>query len=74
MSVFNSYYALTKTRIPDSEHPRQKLEINTYNNNNKLPDKNLLDIVEKKIDEVFSNMKKRNSNTNFQIDYPWLTI
>ena len=34
----------------------------------------LLNAVEKKIDQVFSNMKKRNSNTNFQIDYPWLTI
>ena len=73
MSVFNSYYALTKTRNPDSEHLRQKLEINTYKNK-QIPEKNLLDIVEKKIDEVFSNMKKRKSNTNFQIDYPWLTI
>jgi len=39
-----------------------------------IPSVKLVKIVETKIDEVFSNMKKRKSNTNFQIDYPWLTI
>jgi hypothetical protein len=39
-----------------------------------IPAVKLVKLVEKKIDEVFSNMKKRKSNTNFQIDYPWLTI
>ena len=66
MSVFTSiYFDLDGKRI-NSEHLRQKLEINATCN--KLPDKNLLNAVEKKIDQVFSNMKKRNSNTNFQID------
>ena len=70
MSVFNSYYALNKTRSTDSLNHKVKLD----NYENKIPKTNLLDMVEKKIDEVFSNMKKRKSNTNFQIDYPWLTI
>ena len=71
MSVFTSIYLYKKDL--NSDHLQHKLEKNTYKNN-KLPEKNLLNIVEKKIDQVFSNMKKRNSNTNFQIDYPWLTI
>ena len=39
-----------------------------------IPSVKFVKLVEKKIDEVFSNMKKRKSNSNFQIDYPWLTI
>ena len=73
MSVFTSIYFDLDGKKINSEHLRQKLEINTFKND-KLPDKTLLNTVEKKIDQVFSNMKKRNSNTNFQIDYPWLTI
>ena len=73
MSAFTSIYFNLDKRHSNSEHLKQKLEKNTYKNN-KLPEKTLLNTVEKKIDQVFSNMKKRNSNTNFQIDYPWLTI
>ena len=68
MSVFTSIYFNLDKRHSNSEHLKQKLE------NNKIPEKNMIEIVEKKVDKVFSNMKKRNSNTNFQIDYPWLTI
>ena len=71
MSVFTSIYFDKKDL--NSDHLQHKLEKNPYKNN-KLPEKTLLNVVEKKIDQVFSNMKKRNSNTNFQIDYPWLTI
>ena len=73
MSVFTSIYFDLDGKKINSEHLRQKLEINTCKNN-KLPEKNIINTLEKKIDQVFSNMKKRNSNTNFQIDYPWLTI
>ena len=71
MSVFTSIYLYKKDL--NSDHLQHKLEKNAYKNK-KIPEKNLLNIVEKKIDQVFSNIKKRNSNTNFQIDYPWLTI
>ena len=68
MSVFTSIYF-------DLDKKSKKGDINTNTNvNKKIPEKNIIEIVEKKIDKVFSNMKKRNSNTNFQIDYPWLTI
>ena len=68
MSVFTSIYF-------DLDKKSKKGDINTNTNvNKKIPEKNMIEIVEKKIDKVFSNMKKRNSNTNFQIDYPWLTI
>jgi len=66
MSVFTSIYLDLNKKI-------DKDDINT-NKNNKIPEKNIINIIEKKVDEVFSNMKKRKSNTNFQIDYPWLTI
>ena len=70
MSVFTSIYFDLNKKI-------DKDDINTNTNtnvNNKIPEKNMMNTIEKKVDEVFSNMKKRNSNTNFQIDYPWLTI
>ena len=38
-------------------------------NNKTIPEK-----IEEKINNVFINMKKRGSYTNFKIDYPWLTI
>ena len=65
MSVFTSiYFDLNKKIDKDDKN----------NVNNKIPEKKIINTIEKKIDKVFSNMKKRNSNTNFQIDYPWLTI
>ena len=68
MSVFTSIYF-------DLDKKSEKGDINTNTNiNNKIPEKNIINTIEKKVDEVFSNMKKRKSNTNFQIDYPWLTI
>ena len=68
MSVFTSIYF-------DLDKKSKKGDINTNTNiNNKIPEKNIINTIEKKVDEVFSNMKKRKSNTNFQIDYPWLTI
>ena len=69
MSIFTSIYFDLDKRYSKSE----KDDINSKVNN-KIPEKNMIEIVEKKIDKVFLNMKKRNSNTNFQIDYPWLTI
>ena len=66
MSVFTSIYFNLDKKL-------DKDDINT-NVNKKIPEKNIINIIEKKVDEVFSNMKKRKSNTNFQIDYPWLTI
>ena len=66
MSVFTSIYF-------NLDKKSEKDDINT-NVNNKIPEKNIINTIEKKVDEVFSNMKKRKSNTNFQIDYPWLTI
>ena len=66
MSVFTSiYFDLNKKIDKDNKNT---------NVNNKIPEKNMINTIEKKVDEIFSNMKKRNSNTNFQIDYPWLTI
>ena len=66
MSVFTSiYFDLNKKIDKDNKNT---------NINNKIPEKNMINTIEKKVDEVFSNMKKRKSNTNFQIDYPWLTI
>jgi hypothetical protein len=66
MSVFTSiYFDLNKKIDKDNKNT---------NVNNKIPEKNMINTIEKKVDEVFSNMKKRKSNTNFQIDYPWLTI
>ena len=66
MSVFTSiYFDLNKKIDKDNKNT---------NVNNKIPEKKIINTIEKKIDKVFSNMKKRNSNTNFQIDYPWLTI
>ena len=59
MSVFTSIYFDLNKKI---------------DKDNKIPEKNIINTIEKKVDEVFSNMKKRKSNTNFQIDYPWLTI
>ena len=38
-------------------------------NNKTIPEK-----IEEKINNVFINMKKRGSYTNFKIDYPWLTF
>ena len=73
MSISTSIYFDLDGKKLNSEHVRHKLENNTVKNN-KLPEKNIINTLEKKIDQVFSNMKKRNSNTNFQIDYPWLTI
>jgi len=68
MSVFTSIYF-------DLDKKSKKGDINTNTNvNNKIPEKNIINTIEKKVDKVFSNMKKRKSNTNFQIDYPWLTI
>ena len=68
MSVFTSiYFNLDKKIDKDDINKNTKV-------NNKIPEKNIINTIEKKIDEVFSNMKKRKSNTNFQIDYPWLTI
>ena len=69
MSIFTSIYFDLDKRYSKSE----KDDINSKVNN-KIPEKNMINTIEKKVDEVFSNMKKRNSNTNFQIDYPWLTI
>jgi len=66
MSVFTSIYFDLNKKI-------DKDDKNT-NVNKKIPEKNIINTIEKKVDEVFSNMKKRKSNTNFQIDYPWLTI
>jgi len=68
MSVFTSiYFNLDKKIDKDDINKNTKV-------NNKIPEKNIINTIEKKVDEVFSNMKKRKSNTNFQIDYPWLTI
>ena len=68
MSVFTSiYFNLDKKMDKDDINKNTKV-------NNKIPEKNIINTIEKKVDEVFSNMKKRKSNTNFQIDYPWLTI
>ena len=69
MSIFTSIYFDLDKRYSKSE----KDDINSKVNN-KIPEKNMINTIEKKIDKVFSNMKKRKSNTNFQIDYPWLTI
>ena len=69
MSISTSIYFDLDGKRKNTDNLHQKLP-----NNDKLPDKTLLNTLEKKIDQVFSNMKKRNSNTNFQIDYPWLTI
>ena len=69
MSIFTSIYFDLDKRYSKSE----KDDINSKVNN-KIPEKNMINTIEKKVDEVFSNMKKRKSNTNFQIDYPWLTI
>ena len=65
MSVFTSIYLNLDKKLDKDD---------IKNVNNKIPEKNIINTIEKKVDEVFSNMKKRNSNTNFQIDYPWLTI
>jgi hypothetical protein len=67
MSAFTSiYFDLDKGRKESVKTPSTQTD--------KIPHETVLNAVEKKIDHVFSNMKKRNSNTNFQIDYPWLTI
>ena len=66
MSVFTSIYFDLNKKIDKDDK--------ITNVNNKIPEKNMINTIEKKVDEVFSNMKKRKSNTNFQIDYPWLTI
>jgi len=65
MPIFNLY---------PIENPNEKPVPTSIKMGDDIPSVKLVKLVEKKIDEVFSNMKKRKSNTNFQIDYPWLTI
>ena len=65
MPIFNLY--------PIEKQKKKSLPI-VIKTDDSIPSVKLVKIVETKIDEVFSNMKKRKSNTNFQIDYPWLTI
>ena len=66
MPIFNLY--------PIENQVSKKVPPTSIKIGEDIPAVKLVKLVEKKIDEVFSNMKKRKSNTNFQIDYPWLTI
>ena len=43
-------------------------------NSNKNPNIEIVNKIEDKINNIFTNIKKRGSYTNLRIDYPWLTI
>ena len=64
MSAIKKLNYLKNDKISDLKK-EEKIDLN----NKTIPEK-----IEEKINNVFINMKKRGSYTNFKIDYPWLTI